>query len=364
MLGFACYIPRIAMTAVVQGTPIVTGSVVAQDAKPSLHRTNTARLVEHGWPAGLIDAMAESVAVFPERYVIVDNSGSMQSTDGSRLIHTQDGGRRSIRATRWAELGDLVVEMAEVATKINSPTHFHLLNESELGQLFTVSDCGASVDKLKAVMKTTPRSTTPLTEAVQQVTQKIRPSRATLTAKGQKVVVVLCTDGLPNDPTSFLRALQELQRLPVWLVVRLCTSEDSIVEYWSELDKQLEAPLETLDDVEGESREIYPKNAWLTYAPALHLARTMGLHDRLFDLIDEVPLLPSQAKQLCERILGCDELPEPELDEHAFKAALGSALSQMPNVYNPIKKKMTPWVDVDRIMGRRRCVDSGFCAIS
>ena len=273
------------MTNVVMGTPLYptvdvirTSRASSGPPRPSLERRNTMTQVlqERGWPAGLTKLMASSIEQFPVRFIVVDNSGSMQSMDGSRLVRAPNGELRSIKATRWAELGDVVTELGEAVSALHAPTHFHLLNPSPEGQYFSIAESGeevvhglgmhADLGMLKRAMGTSPTGTTPLTESVLAVTQQIAPAAETLRAYGQKVVVVLATDGLPNDPRSFLQALQELQRLPVWLVVRLCTDEDAVVDYWSDLDTQLEAPLETLDDVAGESKEVFAKNPWLTCA--------------------------------------------------------------------------------------------------
>ena len=39
---------------------------------------------------------------------------------------------------------------------------------------------------------------------------------------------------MPNDPPSFLAALQQLQLLPVWTVVRLCTDDPTLTLTWPE----------------------------------------------------------------------------------------------------------------------------------
>jgi len=316
---------------------------------------------------------------FPVRYVIVDNSGSMNMPDGRRLVAASDGAIHPVSATRWAELGDTVSELAKVTSALNAETHFHLLNPSAEGQFFVLNiqdtaitaRAGApcDIDKLRRVMQTACEYSTPLTEAVQLVADCVKPSEATLRAAGKRAVVIIATDGLPNDAKSFLNAMTILQRLPVWVIVRLCTNDESVVSYWSDLDKQLEMPLEVLDDVEGEAREAHLCNPWLVCPPALHLARTIGIKDKLYDLIDEQPLAPSQVKQLIERLLGGRSegfeggeggesgLAEPELEPELFLRQVRQLVASSPSVYNPVTKRMGPWIDMralERFLARRR----------
>ena len=350
--------PPIAMGTPVASYPSPNIDTSAGPPMPARHipSFNTLKtLEEEGWPVGLASALAHSVGNFPLRFVVVDNSGSMGIGDGSILRRG-----RSITGTRWAELTDLCLEMAKVAETCEAPTHFHMLNPTSHGQYFTIADKGqtalgtrrdasAGMDSLKRVMSTSPGSTTPLTESVLKITELIRPIAPELNRNGQQCVVVLATDGLPNSPSTFLRALQDLQKLPVWLVVRLCTSEDDVVDYWSDLDKQLERPLETLDDLASEALEVGKQNPWLAYAPALHIARTMGLKDKIFDLIDERPLVAAQVKQFVENLCGVTGLPEPELDLTEFVQGVGRAQAEMPSVYNPTARKVTNWVDLNRL---------------
>ena len=59
-----------------------------------------------------------------------------------------------------------------------------------------------------------------------------------LQATGQRVTVIIATDGESSDG-DIAAAMAPLKDLPVWVVIRLCTDEDKIVDYWNNIDKVL-----------------------------------------------------------------------------------------------------------------------------
>mmetsp|Transcript_69987 Transcript_69987/g.138762 ORF Transcript_69987/g.138762 Transcript_69987/m.138762 type:complete len:203 (+) Transcript_69987:1027-1635(+) len=91
------------------------------------------------------------------------------------------------------------------------------------------------------------------------------------------------------------------------------------------------------------------RRAWIP-TPAdglpLHQAREFGLHDKLFDLLDELSLVPSQVKAFCELLLGCGPLPDPDVDWDDFEVALTAALTTVPLIYDPLTATHRPWIDV------------------
>ena len=78
---------------------------------------------------------------------------------------------------------------------------------------------------------------------------------SSLRASGQKACVIIATDGESSDG-DIVTAMQPLRLLPVWVVVRLCTDEDRIVDYWNNIDSQLELDMDVLDDLCGEAAEV------------------------------------------------------------------------------------------------------------
>ena len=149
---------------------------------------------------------------------------------------------------------------------------------------------------------------TPLAAATNLIAAQILPMVPSLMMKQERVCVVIATDGLPTD-VGFEEALKRLQVLPVWVVVRLCTDQDEVIDYYNGLDAELEAPMEVLDDLLGEAHEVCQLNRWLTYGSPMHTARVSAQ----FQLL---PLSPVVEPLLCEPLAVRCASRQPGLNPH------------------------------------------------
>jgi len=184
-----------------------------------------------------------------------------------------------------------------------------------------------------------------------------------LRREGRKVAIVIATDGLPTNEhgvggshvsQQFVESLRMLEGLPVWVVIRLCTDEDHIVNFYNELDEHLELSLEVLDDFCGEAAEVYEHNPWLNYALPLHRCREMGYHHRVFDLIDERKLTTTELREFMELLFGEDNfdgVPDPAVDWMGFSHTIEKLMRQ----------EKPQWVRVFPLVGPHGSVFVLFC---
>jgi hypothetical protein len=308
----------------------------------------------------------------------------MTISDGQRLLETssQDDVRVS-RCTRWEELQETVQYHAQLAALLEAPTKFILLNnpdgQFDCPQEMSIAERGPEwiQEDLEAlqqnVQKISPGGVTPLTMHLQRIHRSIQHLH-------EKIVLVLATDGRPTDnfgyssaevDRAFENALREIQS-KAWVVVRLCTNEESILEYYQRLDNQMELSLEVLDDYLGEAKEVYSHNPWLTYSLSLHRCREMGMSShslhRWLDWLDERLLTRAEIHHVLQ-ILGlihwnksphsldspeewkdfCQSVDKEQKYQQSQRNEKNGQVLPAFSPWNPIRKRPTPWIDVAKL---------------
>lgn len=318
-------------------------------------------LIQEGFPLGLTKEMGRMRKVYPLRFWVVDNSGSMLETDCTRLVRSGSSTNcyTSVSCSRWDELCQSVETHAHFAGVLESHATFRLLNDpgTRVGpQEITVDYIGDAPAVSEVLRKVEPGGSTPLTSHLQEIHGRIAAFADSLRSNDQRAVVILATDGIPSNTygesppevlAAFTEALRSLQELPVWVVVRLCTNEPEVLQYYRSLDESLEYEFEVIDDYLNEAKEIYKHNKWLNYGRPLHLCREMGYHRRLLDLLDERTLAMSELRPFFKILFGRVDFPDPETDWNAFVKHLGTMNEKQQ--WCPMTKKMADWVDVRRL---------------
>uniref|UniRef100_A0A7S4N3V9 VWFA domain-containing protein n=1 Tax=Odontella aurita TaxID=265563 RepID=A0A7S4N3V9_9STRA len=329
-------------------------------------------LNDRGFSNGLIKSLSSTKVEFPLRIWIVDNSGSMMKGDGSRLIEDPWNGNIKVeRSTRWVEIQDCINYHTEFASLIQAPSTFCLLNTPgpEVGNENQRFGIAVSTNEKKQLDDDVTNAQdimengrcwgkTPLTIRILGIQASI--SRFAPQLNGRRVAIIIATDGLPTESgdydqkvacNNFVRSLKLLEGYPVWVVIRLCTDNLDVVNFYQGLDDQLELPIDLLDDFISEGKEVYKKNNWLNYTLPLHRCRELGLRHRIFDLIDETPLTKDQLRELCAFLFGVSkrEIPDPQVDWSVFTEELGRLLEKEKGHWNPVTKKVTPWIDMQKL---------------
>ena len=302
-----------------------------------------------GWPEGLRRQMVENWEQFPYRFMILDDSGSMSMRDGTMLMK-QGKFQKPVGCSRWKEMSSSVEFHAELADVSKAPTEFCFLNNGAPIVVGEEEDDGENMGKVKKILDGSPSGGTPLVRVLNEVHAKIKRMEPTLRQRNQKVSLTIFTDGVASDG-NLEAVLRKFHHLPVWVVIRLCTSEDSIVDYYGEIDNNIETEMDVLDDQKGEAAEVYKVNNFIAYGQPLHLMRESGCRVKVFDHLDERRLHPAEQLDAVITVLGGkkEDYVHPDLDLQAFKDSVATALNRADQVWNPHLKKMTPWVDVNKL---------------
>lgn len=234
------------------------------------------------------------------------------------------------------------------------PCEFVLLNSASPANpvegidIFTVSaDLGDTVAQVEAMRASlscrSPEGRTPLGARIDDICRRLADSSQELRQSGRKIMLTIATDGVPDSRPELVRALQQLPtRLPVRVVIRLCTDDDQVVGFYNDLDKDVEMPLDIMDDFCGEAAEIRKFNPWLVYTPLLQTIREAGTSIQILDFLDERALMPMEVALLSQLLMQSDGQPAYSRESHKFLRAIEKDLARAPAVFDVGYKKMVP----------------------
>ena len=86
-------------------------------------------------PRGLAEQFVQSARDFSYRFWITDNSGSMGTNDGHRVVDGAGGRQGLVPCSRWEELGSAIGWHARLAVELGAWTEFRLLEPAGLGRV-------------------------------------------------------------------------------------------------------------------------------------------------------------------------------------------------------------------------------------
>jgi len=332
-------------------------------------KMNGPALRELGYPRGFCKALKRGTQIYCKRYWLVDDSLSMTIKDGHFLLYTKRSTSSGLEehlemapCTRWAEVQETCLQHSLLALHLGVPTDFRLLNcpqgHFRVPRSFRARG-DASLEDVKHCQKilsrVKPSGCTPLRKRLRIVHDEIRSVLPKL-GRGQKVALVLATDGLPTEATdegvstplakdNFKKALQALPP-QVSVVIRLCTDDEDVVDYYHDLETGL-PNVAVLDDYWAEAARVHSFNPWLTYGLVLHRVREMAgcAHLPLLKELSRRSLTPTEVAEFCQFVFGWETTPD---SWEGVRLAVDRSNQETETVWNPIRSQLEPWVDLDK----------------
>jgi len=142
-------------------------------------------------------------------------------------------------------------------------------------------DGGASLAAADELLKIEPSGLTPVCRQIAEVTERLQGMETSLRASGQLAVLLIITDGESTDG-NVVEQLSPLEGLPLKVVVRLCTDEPEVSEYWHTINASLDLDIQVRPPVwPWPVRRWFRSSSWMPPPlPPLTPTRTLPMPHR------------------------------------------------------------------------------------
>lgn len=325
-------------------------------------------LERQGFPLGLASLLLSHCNDHPIRIWLVGNGGTMHQNDGHIVNQSAKGKVEIVDCSRWQEVSSTLEWHAELAAWCQTPMAIRFLQDPGLQagpQQLGVSaskhlSSTEEVARLKTVLhKTRPTGgTSPIHEHLQEILPSILSFLPTLERKRKRMVLCICTDSIPTNKNAkedpevleeFLLTLGHIMECPVQILFRLSTDEERVMQFYQNLMEHYGlSKIQVLDDYVHESTLVQEHNPWLNYGYPLHLCRETGIRKEVVEKLSREQLAPDELLETIRLIFG-QKHPQDRVKYSTFRAQVAVWNSQAGMMWNPIKKKFVPWVDLKKM---------------
>lgn len=135
----------------------------------------------------------------------------------------------------------------------------------------------------------------------------------------------------------------------VQCVIRLCTDDTEVTSFYNTVDRDIELPIDIVNDMWEESRAIYRLNPWLTYTTHLQTIREAGTQARVLDWLDERALTPTEVALCTQLLLESDGSGSYPRRPEAFLSAVERDLPAAELVFDVRRSRAGPPLNMEAL---------------
>lgn len=176
------------------------------------------------------------------------------------------------------------------------------MNNAQPIVIGTAEDKGDELERVTTQLAVEPHGQTPICAQLLEVITQVKGMENELRSSQKVALLVIMTDGESSDG-SIIETLKALEGLPVQVIVRISTEEKEVVDYWQNINSELDLDIYVLEGYEWEANLVQNKNSWLTYGEPLHQIRAFGIAVPGVNTLSYRQLNKENIKGICELLL-------------------------------------------------------------
>jgi hypothetical protein len=200
-----------------------------------------------------------------------------------------------------------------------------------------------------SLLNTKPNGLTPICAHLCEVADQLRALSPVLQNDDQIALLIIMTDGESTDG-DIVDILKPLEGLPLHVIVRVCTHEQEVIDYWQNINAQLDMEVHVLQDVTTEAIAVHENNPWLAYNDTLQRVREYGILLPEIDSLAGRQLTKDEIRSLAMMLLPDEDVagfPDLEVawDWGSFLSAVAQSQEGRPMEYCAYRSVVGGWVE-------------------